>query len=385
MREQIAHSCFQSLLPGWSIPDSSSQHNLQKALDCHQFRALFSSSSIHDCAHLNSTFSKFTSAWLQAIPNPNLGLSLVAPEFICALRYWLGIPFFDASHLYSCSSTLDSHGDHLLGCGHGPLRICHHDAICHIVFQVLLQDNSQVRQEQRLFGSSATRPGDIFHPDFADGRPTYFNLPVCNSSQPQFLNMASSAAGELAKDLKYESDFLLGGGVFYPLVVESLGLWTSSSVSLLCCIAAHTTFCGGISPTTAFHNLIQQLSIKLWSYNAKMILRHISLLPSSALEDSCLDHSSVMFFPGFQEDQVCDADVDSSISNDHSCSNSVHSFVANVSCPEDSSHSMVSPSSPLCTPMASNQVSYSVAITNRFSSLTIEHDYPSENGPSLKS
>ena len=34
--------------------------------------------------------------------------------------------------------------------------------------------------------------------------------------------------------------------------------------------------------------------------------------------------------------------------------------------------------------MAPNQVSYSVAITNHFSSLAIEHDYPSEDGPSLE-
>ena len=61
--------------------------------------------------------------------------------------------------------------------------------------------------------------------------------------------------------------------------------------------------------------------------------------------------SSVMLSSGFQEDQVCDADVDSSISNDHSCSDSVHSFVASMSCPEEYSHSVIAPSSPLCTPM----------------------------------
>ena len=87
--------------------------------------------------------------------------------------------------------------------------------------------------------------------------------------------------------------------------------------------------------------------------------------------------------PGFHKDQDCDVDVENSISNDHSCSDSVYSFVDNVFCSEDCSYSMVSPSSPLCTPMASYQVSYSVAFTNYFSSLAIEHDYPSEDGPSL--
>ena len=149
--EAEARNCPQHLLPDWSIPDSPSQHSLQDALDHHQFHLLFNTSSIRDRAHLNSLHSsKFTGAWLQAIPNPNLGLSLIASEFICALRYWLSIPFFDSSRCCSCNLTLDPHGDHLLGCGHGPLRIRRHDALCHIVFQALLQDNSQVKREQHF-------------------------------------------------------------------------------------------------------------------------------------------------------------------------------------------------------------------------------------------
>ena len=161
-------------------------------LDDDQFQDLFQLSSIRDQALLNSIHTgQFTCSWLQAIPNPNLGLAVVGPEFICALRYWLGIPFFNSSRLCVCGSTLDQHGDHLLGCGHGPLHIRRHDVLCHILFQALLQDNPQVKREQRLSGSSGDRPGDIFHPDFADGRPTYFDVSVRNSLLPQYLNRAS--------------------------------------------------------------------------------------------------------------------------------------------------------------------------------------------------
>ena len=81
------------------------------------------------------------------------------------------------------------------------------------------------------------------------------------------------------KDAKYDHDVSSIGCVFFPLVVETLGLWTDSSISLLHRIAAHTTLCSGVSQGQAFHNLLQQLSVKLWSYNAKMLLRHISFLP----------------------------------------------------------------------------------------------------------
>ena len=67
-------------------------------------------------------------------------------------------------------------------------------------------------------------PGNIFHPDFI---------------------RAASSAAELV-------NVGVGGGVFFPLIVESLGLWTASGLFLLCHIAVHTTFRSSVSPGTAF-------------------------------------------------------------------------------------------------------------------------------------
>ena len=70
------------------------------------------------------------------------------------------------------------------------------------------------------------------------------------------------------KDAKYDHNVSSAGCVFFPLVVETLGLWTDSSISPLRRIAARTTLRSGVSQGQAFHNLLQQLSVKLWSYNA---------------------------------------------------------------------------------------------------------------------
>ena len=137
--------------------------------------------------------------------------------------------------------------------------------------------NAQVKREQRISGSSAIHPGHIFH------RPTYFDISVQNRLLPQFLNRASSgtgvafSTGEMDKDAMHNHNVSSAGSVFFPLVVESLGLWTVSGISLLRCIAAHTTLHSGVSRGQTFHNLLQQLSIKLWSYNAKMLLRSFPL------------------------------------------------------------------------------------------------------------
>ena len=50
-------------------------------------------------------------------------------------------------------------GDHLLGCGHGPLRIRRQDALRHVLYHALLIDHPGVRIEQRSIA-----PGRRFPP-----------------------------------------------------------------------------------------------------------------------------------------------------------------------------------------------------------------------------
>ena len=74
---------------------------------------------------------------------------------------------------------IDSFGDHILGCGNGPLRICQHDAICDVIWHALLQDHSGCKKEQ-CCSTDLDHPGDVFHPDFQFGKPGYvFLISLC--------------------------------------------------------------------------------------------------------------------------------------------------------------------------------------------------------------
>ena len=79
--------------------------------------------------------------------------------------------------------------------------------------------------------------------------------------------------GEVAKDTKHQEVVERSGASFVPLVVETLGAWTN----MLKSIAARSTIKNGLSVSAAFRNLLQQLSVKLYSYNAKMILHHLQM------------------------------------------------------------------------------------------------------------
>ena len=84
-------------------------------------------------------------------------------------------------------------------------------------------------------------------------------------------------AGELEKDYKQEDSVLKCGGQFFPLAVESFGFWTPASLQTLRTIVAKTTTYNGIGLQQAFSNLLQQLSVRLWQHNARMIIRRCLL------------------------------------------------------------------------------------------------------------
>ena len=59
--------------------------------------------------------------------------------------------------------------------------------------------------------------------------------------------------------------------LFYPLAVESFGPWTPASLDCLRTIATKTITSNNIPFSQAYSNLMQQLSVNLWKFNARMI------------------------------------------------------------------------------------------------------------------
>ena len=118
------------------------------------------------------------------------------------------------------------------------MRIRRHDALCDVIYHALLQDNTGCRKEQRCAGSRLDRPGDVFHPDFVHGKPAYFDVTVRCPLQESLLGRSAVSAGVAAakgeedKDAHHDELVQAAGGVFVPLVVESLGLWSAASPAL---------------------------------------------------------------------------------------------------------------------------------------------------------
>ena len=173
---------------------------------------------------------------------------------------------------------VDIEGDHLLGCRQDPIRSSRHDAI---------RDMPSYRMTMVLGKNSVvglmrtTGPGDVFHPNSFNSRPAYFDVTVRNSFQPKSIQHsaitggAAARAGEEEKDLRHEEEVESGGGTFFLLVVESFGIWSDGSLRSLRLIARKTTTRCTFPFTLAFSNLMQQLSVRLWQFNARMICSYL--------------------------------------------------------------------------------------------------------------
>ena len=134
-----------------------------------------------------------------------------------------------------------------------------------------------------FYSNSKAHPGDVFHPDFVDGRPAFFEVTVRNTVQAKYVCEAAEMAGaaaraeDLEKDYKHEQSVLQCGGLFYPLVLESFGFWTQASLQMLRTIAAKSMTYNGIDLQQAFSILLQQLSVRSWQHNGRMLIRRYLL------------------------------------------------------------------------------------------------------------
>ena len=83
-------------------------------------------------------------------------------------------------------------------------------------------------QGRKNFWCNQKLPGNIFHPHFLEGHPTYLDVSVCNPLAPGIVKCTFAVAGsagllgEALKDAKHEATVEKAGVVFVPLLLRCL-------------------------------------------------------------------------------------------------------------------------------------------------------------------
>ena len=97
---------------------------------------------------------------------------------------------------------------------------------------------------------------------------------VPHSMQPSYVSKAAikpgaaAEVGEIEKDEKHDRVVTQAGGHFYQLIVKTLGHWSLSSLETLKTIASKASSMNSIPFSQTYSNLMEQLSVRLWQYNA---------------------------------------------------------------------------------------------------------------------
>ena len=81
----------------------------------------------------------------------------------------------------------------------------------------------------------------------------------------------AALAGEAEKDERHEEDVVSSGGLFFPLGSGDIRLLDSLKSADTQDYSFQDHLINTTSLSQAFSNLMQQLSVKLWVYNARLV------------------------------------------------------------------------------------------------------------------
>jgi hypothetical protein len=252
---------------------------LSNVIDQNQFDHLYvQSTSPRSKALLLSSSIPHSGDWLKVIPSPSLGLHMQDLEFRLCLRYWLGVQIFpDDSTCSICQSVCDSFGDHHVGCGGNGDRILRHNALRDILFSTTQSAALAPRKEvPSLISGRCSKPADILLPHWTGGKPAALDVSVISPLQNLTVNSSASIQGYAlsvgeARKMSVHLDACLSEGIsFIPLIVESLGGWSSQASNFIQVVGKHQAQRLGLNPSDCIAHIFQRLSISLWKSNANM-------------------------------------------------------------------------------------------------------------------
>ena len=127
-----------------------------------------------------------------------------------------------------------------------------------------------------MIPSSQNRSADVYLPSWKGGRPAALDVTVISTMQQATIQGAAISQGHALlvgeeRKLAAHADACQAVGVsFIPLVVETLGGMSASSVSTLACLGRLLGQRLGIPPADSIRHLFQRCAISLWRGNAAL-------------------------------------------------------------------------------------------------------------------
>ena len=276
---------------GWGAeqvrPDQPlNQKAVSAAIDQAMFKALLAAATPFNKARLLSASGKGAGAWLGVIPSAELGYVFDPREFTTLLRFWVGMPVYDAARACpGCGTAMDVYGYHALTCTHlGGLGV-RHNALRDVWLKFFKLAGVPAQAEApSLLPGSAARPADIFVPDFVppdakSATPACLDFAISHPQQPNFIKRAGEECGFAAKEyadkvkvVKFGAECEAAGVLLVPMVVETFGRWGACSEEMFCFISKASAARGNVTAQRAVAFLRRSLAVCLQRSNVCTLL-----------------------------------------------------------------------------------------------------------------
>jgi hypothetical protein len=235
---------------------------------------------VRETARLASVGLPHAGDFLNAVPNPSLGLHLRPQELIAVVRYRLGCPIFTrAGPCPACERLSDVLGDHAMNCGSHGERIGRHNRLRDALHDAAAAAGlGPVKEERFLLPGVGRRPADILIPNWSRGQDTALDVTVINPLQEATVVGASVTAGHaltVAHDRKVRAvaeSCRQEGIAFIPMAAESLGGWHKVAEQEIKKLTAALARQQGAEEKETSSHLFQKLSILLQRGNAALFL-----------------------------------------------------------------------------------------------------------------
>ena len=215
-----------------------------------------------------------SSAWLNALPSPQLGTFLNNETFriACALR--LGVKICH-SHKCICGETVDEYGLHGLSCRRQKGRVSRHAAGNDIIARALrTADIPSLLEPTGISRTDGKHPDGMTLIPWKNGKCLLWDFTCVDTYCHSYINQTSirsgAAAGqaEVKKQRKYST--LQSNFLFVPVAVETSGCWGSEAMKFIRSIGMKIT--QSTDEPRAISFLFQQLSIAIQRGNAASVL-----------------------------------------------------------------------------------------------------------------
>jgi hypothetical protein len=258
---------------------------------------------------LLSIKTEASKAWLLAVPNSNLGLSMTNAELRFALQLRLGHVVGEFNCVGGREHAVDRSGLEILKCKR--LQKVRHDVIASTITNIARSAGEHpTRENLGLFGDgSQRRPGDIVLPSFNRGETQVLDVRVTSNAQKKFTSSSPNKAGRAADhgaavkirdwDAHCEDAYNETGvrpeSKFTPLSVDVYGCWTPDAKMIFYELAKKRSDFTGRAPELEYKYTLQQISMALQRENAKILIAHMVRRAVPDAEDE--DEADVVIFP----------------------------------------------------------------------------------------